>query len=345
MRFTCGSCGRAYVADDRIEGLAFKMPCRRCGQIISVEGGASPTPGAGGPAGSGTVGQDAVLQPVASPAPATEHQAVTGPEPAPDAALAAAPTADGATPAAGKGGLAPLLVIGVVLLAAAGGLVWALGAPAKSSVLPRAEPPREAAIVPPGVSPASGSTPAPAALPPVEAPARPAGPAVAVPASPPEALAVVPPAGAAPRAERKDGRKRAPSPVAAAAPARSAAAPASASLAGPGPAAIPAASPRTDLPPRDEQQTQASLSTYAGSFDGCVAEARRDEPELLASPRPVVVTLTVHPSGKVLYPTLDDAQLSGTALGACVKKQSARMVFPESGGEPVRVRMPLLLGG
>jgi len=76
-----------------------------------------------------------------------------------------------------------------------------------------------------------------------------------------------------------------------------------------------------------------------------VAEARRDEPDLLASPRPVVVTMTVRPSGEALYPTLDDAQLTGTALGACVKKQSARMVFPESGGEPVPVRMPLLLGG
>ena len=333
MRFTCGSCGRAYVADDRIEGLAFKMPCRRCGQIISVEGAPSPTPGAGGRAGSGAVGPDTALQPAANPAPA------------PPAAPAAAPAGDGTTAVAGKGKLLPLMVIGVVLLAATGGVVWTLGAPPKSSAPPRAEPPREAAIVPPGVSPAPGSAPAPAALPPVEPPARPAEPAVAVPESTPEALVVVPPPGAAPKAERKDGRKRAPSPVAAAAPARGAAAPASASLAGPGPASTPAAPPRTDLPPRDLQQTQAILSTLAGSFDGCVAEARRDEPDLLASPRPVVVTMTVHPSGKVLYPTLDDAQLSGTALGACVKKQSARMVFPESGGEPVRVRMPLLLGG
>jgi hypothetical protein len=46
----------------------------------------------------------------------------------------------------------------------------------------------------------------------------------------------------------------------------------------------------------------------------------------------------------VIYPTLDDAQLNGTALGDCVKKQATRMVFPESGGENVRVRMPLLLG-
>jgi hypothetical protein len=117
------------------------------------------------------------------------------------------------------------------------------------------------------------------------------------------------------------------------------------SRAGPESATIPAAPPRDDLPPRDEQQIQATFVMYARSFDGCVAEARRDEPDLLSSPRPVVVTMTIRPSGKALYPTLDDAHLTGTALGACVKKQSAKMVFPESGGEPVPVRMPLLLGG
>jgi hypothetical protein len=54
--------------------------------------------------------------------------------------------------------------------------------------------------------------------------------------------------------------------------------------------------------------------------------------------------MKVYPNGAVLYPTLDDAQLGPTALGACVKRQAGNMVFPESGGEPLRVRMPLVLG-
>jgi hypothetical protein len=48
---------------------------------------------------------------------------------------------------------------------------------------------------------------------------------------------------------------------------------------------------------------------------------------------------------RAVYPTLDDAQLSETALGSCIKRQAATFVFPESRGEPVRVRMPLVLGG
>lgn len=326
MRFTCGNCGRAYVADDRIGGRGFRMRCKRCGHTISVAPTPPPTPmpahagdgsepEQGEAAGGGQVGQDAEPQPAANPAPAAERQ-----------------------PVAGKGRPALLVVVGVVLLAAAGGVVWYLKAPASRSAPP------QAAIVQPEVSPALGSAPAPAASLPVEAPARPAEAAVAAQASTPEALPLAPPAGATGKAERRDTKKRAPSPVAPSAPPRSAAAPASPSRAGPESAPIPAAPPRANLPPRDEQQIQGTLARYAGSFDVCVAEARRDEPDLLASPRPVVVTMTVRPSGQALYSTLDDAQLNGTALGACVKKQSARMVFPESGGEPVRVRMPLLLG-
>ena len=91
-------------------------------------------------------------------------------------------------------------------------------------------------------------------------------------------------------------------------------------------------------------QLQASLAGLEGSFDGCVADARRDEPDLLASPRAVVLTMTVRPTGKVAYPTLDDAQLTRTALGSCLKREAAKLAFPESGGDPVRVRMPLMLG-
>ena len=327
MRFTCGNCGRVYVADDRIEGRAFRMRCKRCGHTISV--GCAPLPASApeksGPTGTSAVGRDT------SPRPPAESESVQPVQPA--SALAATVVADRPIPAAGRGKWALLGVIGVAMAAAIGGGAWYLKGPSIRSGPLQAERPREAA---------SGA-PASAISLPVEAPARTAEPVAAAQASVPEALPVAAPVVTTWKAERRDKEKRAP-PPAPPAPARNATAPASSSRAGPDSAAIPAAPPRDDLPPRDEQQIQATLVRYARSFDGCVADALRDEPDLLASPRPVVVTMTVRPSGQALYPTLDDAQLTGTALGACVKKQSARMVFPESGGEPVPVRMPLILG-
>jgi predicted Zn finger-like uncharacterized protein len=314
VRFTCGNCGRVYVADDRIEGRAFRMRCKRCGHTISV--GCAPLP-----------------------ASAPEKIEPAAPEPPqPASALAATPAADLPIPAAGRGKWALLVVIGVAMGAAIGAGAWYLEGFSSRSGPPQAERPREAAS-------ASSAAPASAISLPVEAPARPAEPVAAAQASVPEVAPVAAPAVTTRKAERRDKENRPPPPVAPSAPARSAAAPASPSRAGPASAPVPAAPRRADLPPRDEQQIQATLARYARTFEGCVADARRDEPDLLASPRPVVVTMTVRPSGEALYPTLDDAQLTGTALGACVKKQSARMVFPESGGEPVPVRMPLLLGG
>ncbi len=42
MKFSCQSCGRAYVvADDGVKGRAFRMRCKRCGEAITVR----PEPG------------------------------------------------------------------------------------------------------------------------------------------------------------------------------------------------------------------------------------------------------------------------------------------------------------
>ena len=165
---------------------------------------------------------------------------------------------------------------------------------------------------------------------------------MAAPAAPVEAEVEAPPPS--PPVKPADGKTRAPPKTAAAAPATSPPAPVPVSKPAPQAVATAPVAPRPDLPPRDEQQIQATLALHTRSFDGCVADARQDEPDLLANPRPVVVTMTVRPTGSVIYPTLDDAQLNGTALGACVKRQATRMAFPESGGENVSVRMPLLLG-
>jgi len=110
--------------------------------------------------------------------------------------------------------------------------------------------------------------------------------------------------------------------------------------------AAPAAPPLTsnsDLPPLDDKMIEATVARYESSFDGCVAASRQSEPGLAISGRKVVVTMTVNPNGRALYPTLDDVELGATDLGRCLKRESAKMVFPAFSGEPIRARVPLTL--
>lgn len=339
MRFTCSNCGRVYVADDRIAGRAFRMRCKRCGHAISVKPGPStastPEPVAweGELAfgelsreleGSGEeAAPEAAAEAVPEAIPEVEAEALPEVTPAPPPEIEAV-AAEEAAPAPGKSRVALAVVAGIAVIAAAAVGIRFLSAPASRAVpvtVPVAEAGPARTEPPPQVAP----------LPPRSAPPPEAAGEVSTPVAGPA------PEPRAPTTVRKEPAKRAPAQVAAPAPVR-APAPSTA-------AATPPAAPRADLPPRDEQELQALLARYVTSFDGCVAEARRDEPALVASPRRAVLTMTVRPSGKAVYPTLDDAQLSNTALGACIKRQTATFVFPESGGEPVRVRMPLVLGG
>ncbi len=125
------------------------------------------------------------------------------------------------------------------------------------------------------------------------------------------------------------------------APAVAAAAPADGALSTT-PAPPPVAA-NADLPPLDEGKVEATFALHKGDFEACVAAARANEPGIALGGRTVIVTMTVNPNGRVAYPTLDDAELNGTALGACIKRESARIQFPAFGGGSVRVRKPITL--
>jgi DNA-directed RNA polymerase subunit RPC12/RpoP len=338
VRFTCGNCGRVYVADDRIAGRAFRMRCKRCGHAISVRPEPSPAPAPSAWEGEVAFGElsremgDSFEEVAPGPRPATEPAPPPEIEAPPEAEEPATgtPAAEELRPVPGRRRVGLAVVAGIAVVAAAFAGIRFLAAPAGRDVPAsvavaeagpaRVEPPPQATAIPPQVSPPAEAAPV------VKTP-------VATPETAPPTAAPAP----AQKAARKEPATRAPAPVTAAAPAKPAAPPAA--------AVLPTAPPRADLPPRDEQELQSMLARYAAAFEGCVAEARRDDPALLASPRRAVLTMTVRPNGKAVYPTLDDAQLSNTALGACIKRQAGTFVFPESGGEPVRVRMPLLLGG
>ena len=332
MRLTCTSCGKVYVVDEGLRGRAFRMRCKRCDAVIAVTAEAVEALAASARATdpapeTGDADFADFSRELRDFADELEREAAPPPPPRPRPIAPVSETppvlraGDQAAPS-GKGRSPRLLVAVLVAISASGAVAWHLASPSRSPAPP---------AVP--VAPAAAMPSAPAPTDPSPAPAV-ADPGILPPAAAPAPTAA-PPTAAVPRGEKKGGEKVAatgkPARVAASAP----------SVAAP---SAPVASPRPDLPPRDPQEAQAALAARAGSFDGCVAEALRDEPGLLATPRPVVLTVTVRPNGRTAYPTLDDAQLTGTALGACVKRQAAALVFPESGGEALRVRTALLLG-
>ncbi len=156
------------------------------------------------------------------------------------------------------------------------------------------------------------------------------------PVKPPPQKAVPPPA---PEPPRQDAPKVAIAPKSA--PVTSTA-PVNTAFGRTNPAAPPV-STNADLPPLDEAKVEATFAKYARNLDACVAMARDGDQASALNGRTVNVTMTVNPNGKVLYPTLDDVELNGTDLGKCLKKESGRIQFPAFGGEPIRVRKPIVL--
>jgi hypothetical protein len=86
------------------------------------------------------------------------------------------------------------------------------------------------------------------------------------------------------------------------------------------------------------------VSANRAAFESCIAEATRRDPGLDLGGRQAVLMLTVTPSGTVASPTIDDAELDKTDLGACLKSAARLMEFPAFEGSPMKVEIPLSLG-
>ncbi len=154
----------------------------------------------------------------------------------------------------------------------------------------------------------------------------------------PPSQAVAPPVAPAPSPE---SRPEPPRVAVSTAPAPTAVAPPGGPL-DTTPAPPPQAS-NADLAPLDEGEVEATFALHMRDFEACVADARANEPGIALDGRTVTVTMTVNPNGKVLYPTLDDAALSGTGLGNCIKRESAKIQFPAFGGGSIRLRKSIAL--
>jgi DNA-directed RNA polymerase subunit RPC12/RpoP len=239
------------------------------------------------------------------------------PSPAPVQAPAAAPAPSPAAPPPAPQALqvpAPAPSPAAAALAPQPSAVAA--APVSPAPAPRERPRREVRRAEPATAPApAAAAPAPAA--------RPARQPAASPAPTPRAVSVAaPPAtspvNAPPAAPRDEGSVR------------------------PGKPAPPPVSSASDQP-LDEKAIESTVARSQAGFEQCVAQARKSEPQLVGESRRITVTMTVNPNGKALYPTLDDALLNSTELGSCLKREAGKMAFPEFAGEPVRVRVPLVL--
>jgi hypothetical protein len=185
-------------------------------------------------------------------------------------------------------------------------------------------PPRERMRV--AANPALNLAPKAAPRPALRTPAAPALPAPA-----PAAPAPAAPAPAAPAANVAEVEVRPRSSSAAQVPAgRDAPAP-------------PPLTSSCDLPPLDDEVIASTIAKHASAFDACVAAARGNEPGLALAGRRIVVTVTVSPSGKAQYPTLDDVELGNSELGRCIKRETGKIAFPAFSGNSIRAQVPITI--
>jgi DNA-directed RNA polymerase subunit RPC12/RpoP len=89
---------------------------------------------------------------------------------------------------------------------------------------------------------------------------------------------------------------------------------------------------------------EAAVNQSQAAFVACVEESLRSEPHLKAAGRRVGLSLTVNQSGTVTATRLDDPDLAGSALGACLEAVGRKLVLPGYQGEPLEARVPLMLG-
>jgi DNA-directed RNA polymerase subunit RPC12/RpoP len=89
---------------------------------------------------------------------------------------------------------------------------------------------------------------------------------------------------------------------------------------------------------------EAAVNQSQAAFAACVEESLRSEPHLKAAGRRVDLSLTVNQSGTVTATRLDDPDLAGSALSACLEAVGRKLVLPGYQGEPLEARVPLMLG-
>ncbi len=93
----------------------------------------------------------------------------------------------------------------------------------------------------------------------------------------------------------------------------------------------------------DPAQMQAVIQKNRSVLDACVQRALTDPATASYAGRKVYLMMLVGPNGKA-DAALEDADLDGSAFGACIRRAISKMPFPAFRGDAVGARIPIQIG-
>ncbi|HET9551948.1 MAG TPA: hypothetical protein VFP50_03190 [Anaeromyxobacteraceae bacterium] len=80
------------------------------------------------------------------------------------------------------------------------------------------------------------------------------------------------------------------------------------------------------------------------AFDRCVAAALSGDGGAALAGRKVGLLVAVGSGGLVEASEVEEADVEASPLGACLRRAASRLTFPPFEGDPVGLRVPLVLG-
>ncbi len=88
-------------------------------------------------------------------------------------------------------------------------------------------------------------------------------------------------------------------------------------------------------------QVRKKLDENKGSLQSCIDEALRRDPNLRVGK--IHISTTIAPSGQVTQAKVDKGTVDQSPLGACLRKATRKIVFPQFGGEAFDVDIPIVV--
>ena len=89
------------------------------------------------------------------------------------------------------------------------------------------------------------------------------------------------------------------------------------------------------------EQVHRKLDENKPALQGCVDDALRRDPQLKVGK--IHVSTTIAPTGEVTAARIDQRSVDESALGACLKSATKRIVFPQFAGAAFDVDIPIVV--